>query len=271
MNQNEENINSNDKGKNPFSLPDNYFSSFSQRMMHKIELAEELKEFELLSSLDKALPFVTPENYFEQSSLITESKAELSSYETLVSIKKQNAFATPNLYFQESAKAIQNKIELAEELKQYATLNSIEKQNVFTIPQNYFENVSYIVREKITAEQNNSNGFGKVLHLVFSKKTAYALAAMLVLSLGLYFYNYNSSSNTTVGDCKTLACMEKNDLLKDNQLIHLDDESLMEIVNPESLSKNLKNDRSSTEKEKEADKNTKEDYLIENTDVNDIL
>ncbi len=262
MNLNEENSNLNDKEKNPFSLPDNYFGSFAERMMHKIELAEELKEFEILSSLNKTLPFITPENYFEQSSLTSQIKSELALHETLVSIKKVNAFVVPVLYFENSAKAIQNKIELAEELNLYPTLTSIEKQNVFTIPQNYFDNLSYTVREKITAEQNNTNGFGKIIHLVFNKKTAYALAAMLVLSLGLYYYNYNTK--IIAGDCNTLACLGKNEILNSNQIISMDEESLMKLVDLEKLSRNL-NEGSDNNLKKE-----KEDYAAENTDINDL-
>ncbi len=262
MNHNEENSELNGKGKSPFSLPDNYFGSFAERMMHKIELAEELKEFKVLSSLNKSLPFVTPENYFAQCSAVTETKVELNNYATLISIKKQNAFTTPDLYFEQSAKAIQNKIALAEELNLNPTLTSIEKQNVFTIPQNYFDNLSYAVREKIISEQNNVNSFGKVLHLVFSKKTAYALAAMLVLSLGLYYYNFNTKINT--GDCNTLACLGKNEILNSSQIITMDEESLMKLVDPETLSKNLNNSADNDLKKE------KENYAAENTDINDL-
>ena len=112
MNKNEENSKPNNKENNPFSLPDGYFGSFSQKMMHKIELVEELKEFKLLSAIDKKLPFVTPDNYFAH----IEIKNELAAYPKLASVKTKNGFVVPEFYFETSAKAIISKIELAEEL-----------------------------------------------------------------------------------------------------------------------------------------------------------
>src|SRR5438045_1943155 len=100
MNKNEENSKPNKKENNPFSLPDCYFGSFSQKMMHKIELAEELKEFRLLSSIDKKLPFITPENYFAHN----EVKNELAAYPKLSSVKTRNGFIVPELYFETSVK-----------------------------------------------------------------------------------------------------------------------------------------------------------------------
>ena len=184
MSKNEENNNKNNQENNHFSLPDGYFNSFGKKMMLKIELAEELKEFKVLSSLDKTLPFATPDNYFASSEL----KSELVSYPKLSAVKKQNGFATPELYFETSAEAIKSKIEIAEELKAYPTLYSITKENAFVAPQNYFEGLSHKVREEIFAVKEE-NGFGRVLQLVFSKQTAYAIAATLVISFGLYFYN----------------------------------------------------------------------------------
>ena len=83
-----ENNNPNTNGNNPFSLPEGYFGSFGKKMMLKIELAEELKEFKVLSSIEKKLPFATPDNYFAGS----EVRSELSVYPELSAVKKQNSF-----------------------------------------------------------------------------------------------------------------------------------------------------------------------------------
>src|SRR5688572_2831070 len=99
MSKNEENSNKNNKENNPFGLPEGYFGSFGKKMMHKIELAEELKEFKILSSIEKKLPFVTPDNYFARS----EARTELASYPKLSAVKSQSGFATPELYFETSA------------------------------------------------------------------------------------------------------------------------------------------------------------------------
>lgn len=262
MSKNEENNNKSQNENNPFSLPDGYFNSFSKKMMLKIELAEELKEFKVLSSIDKTLPFTTPNNYFTSS----EVKAELSAYPKLALVKKQNGFAIPELYFETSSEAIKSKIEIAEELKAFPTLYSIAKENAFVAPQNYFEGLSHTIREKTIVAPVEENGFGRILQLVFNKKTAYALAATIVLSLGLYFYN--SGEETTTGNCGTLACLDKSEIFKGNQLLNLDEDALMEMVNTEKLSKNLKDNLKETSKE--SNEQTKEDYALENIDVNDI-
>ena len=273
MNKNEENSKPNKKENNPFSLPDGYFGSFSQKMMLKIEMAEELKEFKLLSSIDKKLPFITPDNYFAR----IEVKNELAAYPKLASVKtfncrtgSQNGFVVPELYFETSTKAIANKIELSEELKAYPVLNAIEKQNVFVAPQNYFEGLSHAIRANMFGDQKQESSVTKILHLVFSKKTAYAIAAMLVVSLGLYFYAEgihldNSGEETVTGNCGTLACMEKSEILKSNQVSNMDEESLMNLVDPVQLSKNLK------EASKTSDKKEETNYILDNADVNDIV
>lgn len=237
--------------------------------MLKIELTEELKEFRILSSIDKTLPFATPDNYFAK----LEVKNELAIYPNLSAVKKsncrtgsQNDFITPELYFETSAEAITTNIEIAEELKAYPILYSITKENCFVAPQNYFEGSSHAIREKIIVTQPEESGFGKVLQLVFSKQTAYAIAATLVISLGLYFYD--SGEETTTGHCGTLACLDKSEIFKGNQLLNLDEDALMEMVNTEKLSKNLKENLKETTKE--SDTQTKEDYALENIDVNDI-
>lgn len=267
MSKNKENSNNN-KHENPFSLPEGYFGSFGKKMMHKIELAEELKEFKVLSSIEKKLPFATPDHYFASS----EVRAESSVYPHLSAVKKQNCFATPELYFESSLQVIKSRIEIAEELKIYPTLYSITKENSFVAPENYFEGLSHKLRSGIAPVKEESRSV-KILHLVFSKKTAYAIAAMLVISLGLYVYN--SGEETAVnGDCNTLACLQKQDIIKADYLLNVDDEdALMESVNVEALSKSLQENLRQTKKDVDTktDDETKEDYVLENVDVNDIV
>jgi hypothetical protein len=280
MSKNEENSN-NKKNENPFSLPEGYFGSFGKKMMHKIELAEELKEFKVLSSIEKKLPFATPDNYFVSS----EVRSELSVYPKLSAVKKstssadrQNGFVTPELYFETSAEAIKTKIEIAEELKAYPVLYSITKENSFAAPQNYFEGLSHRLREEMAPAREESTVV-KVLHLVFNKKTVYAIAATVVISLGIFFYaegipyRDNSGEETVSGDCNTLACLQKNDIVKGDYLMTLDEDALMEVVNVDKLSKGLQENLKQSKKESDTqtDKKTNEDYVLENVDVNDIV
>jgi len=231
-------------------------------------LAEELKEFKVLSSINKKLPFATPDNYFADA----EMRSELLSYPKLSAVKKENAFSTPELYFKRSVETIETRIEIAEELKTYPTLYSITKENNFVTTQDYFEGLSYKLRGEIF-ETKEESAVVKVLPIaigmLFNKKTAYAIAAMLVISLGLYFYN--SGEETVEGNCGTLACMDKSEIFKGNHLLNMDEDALMEMVNTDKLSKNLHENLKETVKENDKnDKQTKEDYVIENVDVNDI-
>lgn len=268
MSKNEGHNDHNEQEKNPFSLPGDYFSSFSKKMLHRIELADEIKEFEILSSIDKRVPFVTPENYFQQALSKAVVRDELSAYKQLSSLEKANSFATPEAYFENLASSIKSRTELSDELKAYPGLYVLDKENNFAVPENYFENVSHRLQEKIFAGSEEKS-FGKVLQLVFSRKTVYALAAMLVLSLGLWYFT-QPKETVSAGDCQTLACLEKNDI-HESQLYRMDEESLMEAVNADKLSKNLQKSLNESAAEKDSDKKEKEDYVIENTDVNDIV
>lgn len=259
MNLNEDNKQSNNEN-NPFSLPGDYFSAFSKKMMLKIELADELKEFKLLSSIPKKSPFAVPSNYFE-------NKTELAEYPHLSSLKRKDVFDVPVNYFENSARRINNKLEAIEELSNYASLASIAKLNLFTTPAEYFDKSLVQLRSDLTTETKVNNS-GKVIQFIFNKRTAYAMAAMLVMSLGLYFYNSKTEAASSA-DCNTLACLNKQEIVKDNQLNNLDDEALIEIVNTEQLSKNLK-DKLKQENTKENQEQTNEDYVLENVDVNDI-
>lgn len=258
MKFNEENKDPN-KANHPFSLPGDYFGSFSQRMMHKIELAEEIKEFKILSSIDKQLPFVTPSGYFE-------SKSELAQYPTLNALRNKSVFEVPENYFEESLIVLKEKVMLAEETSAYPTLVSISKVNAFEMPADYFETFSHKVRATIHEDKNESGAIAKVLHIVFSKKTAYAIAAMLVISLGMYVFN--NDNGTVNNDCNTVACLDKSDIIKTNQLNGFDEESLIEAVNTEELQKNLNKslEKSSTSAEEQVNEN----YILENVDLNDI-
>jgi hypothetical protein len=272
MSKNEENSNRNSnkfrKENNPFSLPEGYFGSFGKKMMHKIELAEELKEFPLLSSLEKKLPFVTPENYFA----VNEIKAELTAYPKLSAIKPAHGFEVPELYFETSAKDIKTKVEVTEELKVYPTLYSISKENSFVTPQEYFEGLGHEVHEKIFETQEGSGVvkmlFPKAIGMVFNKRTAYAIAAMLVISLGIYFYDSGEEST----NCNGIACLDKSEIMRSNEFLNnLDEETLMQMVNTEKLSKGLQENLKETQSTKEEDTKEKEDYVLENVDVNDIV
>lgn len=243
---------------NPFSMPDDYFNAFSKKMMFKIELAEELKEFKILSSIDKKSPFSTPLNYFE-------SKAELAEYSRLMSIRNKHVFAVPENYFYSSASSIINKLEVMDEVTSYPFIASVSKENSFTVPDMYFDKLSEQIVSGIKVMKQN--GHGRIMQLVFNRKTVYAIAAILVLSFGLYLYN--SNADAVSADCNTLACLERNEIINQNHLINFDDDALTEIVNTEELSKNI-NAKLKEEHLGDNEQQSTEDYILENTDVNEI-
>lgn len=258
MNQNGDN-NTPKNENNPFSLPGNYFNSFSKKMMLKIELAEELKEFELLSSIDKTVPFAIPDQYLEV-------KSELASYPELSAIKKRNHFEVPENYFEDNAYLLANRIIGLDELKMYPILSGIEKENNFAVPVNYFNQSAQQI--SVSNEVSVSGTKGRIISLVFNRKTVYAIAAMLVISLGLYFFNSKTEAAGT--DCNTLACLDRNEVLKENHINALDDEALMEMVNTEELKNNLNSSLNKEEKHTQEKQQSAEAYVLENVDVNDI-
>lgn len=74
-----------------FDIPKGYFESLPGRLFSKIEIIEELKEFPLLSSMEKKSPFIVPENYFETRDFV---KAAISTDQKKEAIiVKLSAFA----------------------------------------------------------------------------------------------------------------------------------------------------------------------------------
>lgn len=245
--------------KNPFSMPEGYFDSFSQKMMRKIELADELKEFELLSAIEKKNPFSVPQNYFEL-------KDENALYPYLYTLRDKQVFSVPQNYFVHSGADIINKTEALEELNGYSLLKDIKKENSFVIPDLYFEKSSGNIYKKLSAVSNKQQP-ANVLQIVFSRKTVYAIAAMLVISLGLYFFNANTEA--AMADCNTLACLSRNEIVNGAQINTMDEDALIEAVNTDKLSKNLNKVIEQENKNKE-NENTTVDYVLENADVNEI-
>ncbi len=70
MNKDNNIENWNEGQENEFDIPKGYFDSLPGKIFSKIELIEELKEFPLLSSMEKKSPFLVPENYFETRNFV---------------------------------------------------------------------------------------------------------------------------------------------------------------------------------------------------------
>lgn len=237
---NEPNLPLNNDGKNPFGLPADYFSKFEDALKHKMELENELASFPLLSSIQKENTFTAPHGYFSVAEHSLEYKAEMASYPKLESVKIPLFTELTENYQKELQAAINYKIELVDELKPYATLYNLDKVNAFAVPENYFDVLAGYVKEKTHSFiQAKASVLDAVLDFIFGKKLALSFGVILIISLSIYFNQPNEPIVNT-GNCKTLACLERQEILNDSKVItNFDEDQLMDLVDVNSLNEQL--------------------------------
>ncbi len=248
--------------KNPFSSPEDYFDTFSQKLFAKIELEEELKDFPVLAALPKQQPFVVPGHYFENA---LEWQQELAAYPGLAQVPKPALINPGETYFEDLAGHVAGRVELAEELRPYATLYALDKQHGFKVEAAYFDDLATRVKERLYApETTRASLFDTIIRLVLRPRVALAFGLALVLGISLFVYNRHPEL-TASGDCNTLACLEKSDLLNDQTLHALDEESLIDAVNVKALDKqvSLHNNK--------PDSTVQEQYIIENVNTDQLM
>lgn len=95
---NEEQHNIGDNKNSGFGMPDGYFESFEARLMKKIEMQEELSEFQTLSAIKKENPFFVDASYFDDlpsviSDKIHAQKSGVNWLDKLKSVLFRPAFA----------------------------------------------------------------------------------------------------------------------------------------------------------------------------------
>lgn len=254
----------NDKGKNPFGMPSDYFNSFEDKLKKRLEAENELVEFPLLSSISKTNTFSLPENYFSQSELALEHKTELADYKKLSSIPTAKFKTIDTEYEQTLLTSIKYRVEVIEELKPYFTLYAIDKTNPFTVNEDYFENIADNVKEKIfSTKTQQSSVFETIIDFVFGKKMAYAFGLALMCVLGILYFNKTTTISTN--DCKTLACLEKNEIVNHNLINNFDDEQLFDLVNIKTLNTQLNNTTAKT------DSTQKEEYILDNVNTDQLI
>ena len=156
-------------------------------------------------------------------------------------------------YKQYLQSAINYKVELIDELKQYHTLYALDKINTFSVPDIYFKNVAERIKVNIfTVKVNNVSVLNTILDFVFGKKIAFAFGLVTIISLSIYFYK-SPEKPLEIGDCKTLACLERQEILNNTKAIsNFDEDQLIDLVDVKSLNKQL-----NTTKEKVENINTK--------------
>ena len=226
----------------PFSIPSFYFDSLSERIIYKIELAEEASEFSLLAGINKQSVFNVPENYFEGIENELEYKIESEALVELNKITKPVLKPLPEEYYNSLKENITNKIELADELRMYATLYAIDKQNSFEVSADYFDNVTDKIKEKIhTKSQTQLSIIEKIMMLVLKPKFGVAFGIVIITGIAGLFYINQQKTIIDSGDCKTLACLEKRDMLNDHTVREMDDDNLLEMVDVDKLDKQIEN------------------------------
>lgn len=228
----------------PFSLPNGYFESFSAKVMNKIEHEEELAAYNQLASVNRELKFIVPQNYFTSLANIIEYKYEHVTYTQLSALEKPLTKGLPENYFEKLNQKVISGIESSSELADFPALAGIEKKNAFAVTPHYFEDTISEVKEKIHAKGSAFPDFIEQLYqLLFKPKMAFAFASVVVVigvSSVIYFSNRENPRNVGVsGDCHTVACLEKNEILNEKHADDFDDENLYDMVDVDELDKEI--------------------------------
>lgn len=214
---------------NQFDLPEGYFKGSKAGILNKIEWTQEHEAYPILAGLKGKSGFVVPENYFSAKA----AELELLDLPVLAAHQKQNGFEVPSNYFENSISSLQDKINEIDELNAYPLLNAQSKTHAFITKPAYFEEN----KKKLLTIATEKTG-AKILFL--GRKTVwYAAAAVLTITIGLWIYNsFFIEQELINGDCNTLACIEKRELLK-FKLENFDSDELLDMVNSDKLKLNL--------------------------------
>lgn len=251
--------------KRPFGLPSDYFSSFEEKLKNKLEAEQELTDFPILSSIQKEQVFAIPEYYFSEAEKTLEYRTELAAYPTLESLHKPAVTALEEDYQKQLIESLSYKAGLVDELKPYPTLYGLDKVNAFVASDAYFDSLAGRIKERIYSENvERVSVWDRVWHVVFGGRTAWAFGLALIIGLAFYF-NQKTEPITEAGDCKTLACLERNEILNNKAINNFDEEQLMDLVDVNSLGKQLNLDIA-----KEDSLSAKE-VILQDTDTDELL
>lgn len=254
----EPNLPFDENGKNPFELPQDYFSSFEEKIKKRLEAENELAEFPLLSSIKKTNSFETPLNYF----VTIESKIELASYTKLQSLDKLVLKDLDEDYLNHLNSSVKRKVELIDELVSYRTLYAIDKVNSFITEENYFENVTSRIKERVlVSKQRNNSVLDSILDFIFGGKIAVAFSVVVIMLVSVYLYKVSQNA-VSINNCETIACLEKNEILNEQSVVGFDEEQLMDLVDVKTLDKQLK---------MQTDTIPNEEFILENVNTDQLL
>lgn len=241
-----------------FGLPGGYFQKSASSIFNKIEWQDEHKDFLKLTELKRQnthYGFNVPVGYFSKNA----GHLENLHYTTLFSLKRNSGFIVPADYFEQAEVNELGKVmsDAKDELFSFEKLASLTKENKFKIDGDFFEK-----RDKQIHSLLEKPVKGRVINL-FTRRIAFAGAALLVASLGFWIYSFYFAT-AELKDCGTMACIDKQDLVKSKNLESLDNEELYELVNSGDLEKKL------DIKEQTKNKETK-DSSLKDLSTDDLL
>jgi hypothetical protein len=231
---------------NSFAVPENYFDTLSDRLIAKIEFKTELEEFPELSRISKKAGFELPDGYFKTKENSLEYQYELSVFGQLKKIKAELKGIEKEEYFETLDKKLASRIELASELKDFNLLSAIEKKNNYAVDPEYFETIADRVKERKYSTAAQPSLIEKLLHFIFKPQMIFAYSIVILAAIGLTWYFNDPVQKVVSGDCKTLACLEKNELLNEQNMGDFDEENLYDEVDIEILDKQLSGETSSS-------------------------
>jgi len=258
MNKLENNMNDdqkspfNENGNKGFELPSNYFDSFESNLKQKLESESELKDYAILSTIQKINTFTLPKTYFSTLEAKIDFQAELVEFPILQSVKPNLSFIIDSKYHDLFKNNLIEKIKFTEELSDFPILNSINKQNLFLLPTDYFENIAEEIKEKI--HKPRVSFIENLFHFIFTKKTAFSFSVIIIAFFSWLLYPKNITEKINEDNCKTLACLEKQEILNNLKVISsFDEDQLIELVNIKKLDNHLKNNKISESENAVAD------------------
>lgn len=241
-----------------FGLPGGYFQKSATSIFNKIEWQDEHKDFLKLTELKRQnthYGFNVPVEYFSKGA----EHLENLRYPTLFSVKRKSGFIVPADYFEQAEAGELGKAmsDVKDELFSFKKLASLPKENNFKIDEGFFGKSSEHIHSLLEKPAK-----GRVINL-FARRIAFAGAALLVASIGFWIYNFYFAT-AELKDCGTMACIDRQDLVKSKNLESLDNEELYELVNSGDLEKKLEI--------KEQTKNTEtKDSSLKDFSTDDLL
>lgn len=234
--------------KNPFAVPGGYFENLSARIMEKIGYAEELGAFAILSELKDKRVFEVPADYFKSGENALEYRQELSEFEVLAKIGKPVLKEDPD-YFEAFGAKVTGGMEVAKELEEYPLLSALEKQDNFVVDPGYFDTVVGRVKERYHAEAHRPRVLERLLAHILKPGVAFGYSFILIIGAGLIYYTTGTVQpgiSADNGDCHTLACLEKREMLNERTVSEMNDDNLYEMVDVDALEKQLSSDSTAT-------------------------